>query len=331
MTDGSGDLAVGIDLGGTHVRAAVVDTAGGIRAQARDRVDADRSPASVVERLVGVVHLALQSAGLQIDRLAGVGVGVAGQLRGDSGVVARGPNLGWREVPLGEMLTGRLGRPVRVVNDVDAIAWGEVCHGAARGLRDVLVVFCGTGVGGGLVLAGRPYHGASGAAGEIGHVKVRPEDGAACGCGQRGCLEAYLGGKNLSERLHAEALGDWPRLLELTGGDPAAIHPGLVERLFEQGDPRAAILWQELALMFGDVLANAVSLLNLSAVVLGGTVLTGCPGLHRLARERLALRVPTVAGEVLQILADQLGDRAGMIGAAALVLRERRGSLPCGA
>ena len=315
----TGRLAVGVDLGGTKVRAAVVDPSGDLRASAKERVDQDRRPAAVVETIVACIERVLAEAGSSIPELAGIGVGVAAQMRGESGVVAVAPNLGWREVAFGDMLSSRLGRQVRVINDLDAIAWGETCFGAARGHKNCLVVYCGTGVGGGFVLGGRPYHGSSGVAGEIGHVKVRPEEGGSpCGCGQRGCLEAYLGGKNLSERLRAEAQADWPELMAEAGGDVQAIHPGLVEHLAKRGDERALALWDELAAMLADVLANAVTLLNLSALVLGGTVLYGCPSLHERVRQAIAARVLAVSAEALSVLDDQLGDRAGILGAAVL-------------
>lgn len=310
-------VAVGVDLGGTNVRAAVVDTGGGLRASARAKVGSDHRPRAVVARTAEVVHQALDEAGVPIDRTGGVGVGVAGQVRGDSGVVAQAPNLGWRDVPFGALLAEELGRPVRICNDVEAITWAETRYGAASSHRDVLAVFAGTGVGGGAVVDGRLLRGATGVAVEIGHVKV-VDGGPACGCGGQGCLEAFVGGANLSRRLRREAESDWPALLAAAGGDPAAIHPGLVDDLHRAGDPRAAALLQELAGHFGTVLANAVTLLNPSALVLGGTVLAGCPTLGAWTREVFGQRVLAVAGEAVSVVSASLGDDAGIIGAASL-------------
>jgi glucokinase len=206
---------------------------------------------------------------------------------------------------------------------VEAITWGEARHGAARGHRNVLGVFVGTGVGGGAVLDGRLHRGATGVAVEIGHVKVVPE-GAPCGCGGRGCLEAYLGGRHLAGRLREEAEGDWAALRERAGGDPAAAHPGHLEALAGEGDERAVALLQELGGLFGLVLANAVTLLNPSALVLGGTVLEGCPTLRRFTDEVLRGHVLGVAGDDLQILAAGLGGDAGIIGAASLILEDQK-------
>ncbi len=317
MEPSNQQAAVGVDLGGTHARAAVVTAEGRILTQARARVADDRRPEAVVARIVEVVQEALAQAGLGLEETHGLGVGVAGQVRGASGVVANGPNLGWREVPLADLLEQALGTRPRVVNDLDAIAWGEVRHGAAKGHEEVLVVYAGTGVGGAFVIAGQPHHGANGVAGEIGHVKVRGPEGAACGCGGRGCLEAYLGGKNLSEGLRREAL-TWPDLMEAAGGQLDGLHPGVVEALFVRGDARALAMWRELGEMFGDVLAHAVTLCNPSLLVLGGTVAEGCPELMRLTRERLSQRASSVSLEALSVVAAQLGDDAGVVGAASL-------------
>lgn len=309
--------AIGVDLGGTNVRAAVVDTRGEVLASARTKVGDDHRPTQVIARTVEVVRRALSAAGGAIERSAGVGVGVAGQVRGESGVVAQAPNLGWRDVPFGEMLAEALGSAVRVYNDVEAITWGECRHGAARSHRHVLAVFAGTGVGGGAVVGGRLLRGATGVAVEIGHVKVA-DGGPACGCGGRGCLEAFVGGANLSRRLRERAREDWPALLQAADGDSARIHPGLVEQLLRQGDQHAADLFRELAGHLGTVLANAVTLLNPSALVLGGTVLEGCPTLEAWTREVFDRHVLAVAGEAVAILPAALGGDAGIIGAAAL-------------
>ena len=170
------------------------------------------------------------------------------------------------------------------------------------------------GVGGGLVLGGRLYRGSSGVAAEIGHVKVRA-DGRPCGCGQRGCLEAYLGGANLSAWLEEMVAEGWPAL-EKQAHREGTMHPGLVERLAARGDGRARELWRQLADMFGTVLANAVTLLNPAALVLGGTVLDNCPGLHRLTVQVLRERALAVSSGALEVFAARLGPQAGSIGAA---------------
>jgi glucokinase len=308
--------AVGVDLGGTNLRVGIVDSNGKVQAQLRRRVE-DLAPDRVVALISAGIGEVLKQAALNLEKVSGVGVGAAAQLRGDSGVVAVSPNLGWREVPLGELLSAALGRSVLVVNDVEAITWGEVCFGSARGHKNALGVYVGTGVGGGLVMDGRLIRGATGVAVEIGHVKVRPEDGAPCGCGGSGCLEAYLGGANLTRRLRQEADRDWPAL-----NQKEPIHPGAVEELVADSDPRAIDLFRELSRDFGGVLASAVTLLNPSALILDGAVMQGCPTLRRWSLEVMEAQALGVALQALGVFSGELGDQAGVIGAASLVLSE---------
>lgn len=310
------DLAVGVDLGGTNVRVGIVDPAGKVLEAVRSKVK-DPAPDRVVALISDGIGDVLGQASVSLDEMAGVGVGAAAQLRGDTGVVAVSPNLGWREVPLGKMLAAALGRSVLVVNDVEAITWAEVNFGPARGHKNALGVFVGTGVGGGLVMDGRLIRGATGVAVEIGHVKVRDEGGQPCGCGGRGCIEAYLGGANLTRRLQREADLDWPALLK-----KAPIHPGLIEELVVDSDPRAVGLFRELSRDFGGVLAAAVTLLNPSALILGGTVMQGCPTLFRWSVEVMKSQALGVAVEALSVFSGGLGVEAGVIGAATLVLSE---------
>jgi glucokinase len=315
--------AVGVDLGGSNVRAAVIDQNGKILSVFRANLGQNNLPETVVTVVTDAINRVLHAASLSIDQPLGVGIGIAAQLSDNRGTVAVSPNLGWRNVAFGDLMSAALGRQVSVVNDVDAIAWGEVTHGAAVGHLDVLTVFVGTGVGGGLVLNGRLYGGSSGVPAEIGHVKVRLP-GAECGCGGQGCLEAYLGGVNLSRRLRKAAQTDWPALHQKIAGDLDQIHPGLVEELLMEADPRAGDLFEELSEMFGLVLANAVTLLNPAALVLGGTVLQGCPTLLELSKEVLHNRSLDAANKALKIYSAKLGNDAGIIGAGSLVMASGR-------
>jgi glucokinase len=311
-------LAVGADIGGTNIRVALVDKSGRVRSHWRERIGEQRTPGQVAQLLARGALEVCRRAGVRINQTAGVAAGLAAQLYGTKGWVAVAPNLGWREVDFGTAASAALGRRVQILNDLDAIALGESAFGAARAKREVLVVFAGTGIGAGLVLGGRLQRGAGSLAGEIGHVKVRP-GGRLCGCGQRGCLEAYLGGANLSARLRRRARRDWPELLRASGALDE-INPGTVEKLFRRGDPRAAALWRELAGMLGLVLANAITLLNPRALVVGGTVLRGCPALWHLSRQVLEEQVLAASRRDLEIVPARLGDMAGVKGAAAFLL-----------
>ncbi|HSP77844.1 MAG TPA: ROK family protein [Myxococcaceae bacterium] len=305
---------LGIDLGGTFARAAVVDEQGRILSVSKTAL-AERSPTAVVEAIAQAAAAAVEAAGVVVEAC---GVGAAGQIHGDTGVLAVGPNLGWRNVPLGAMLRTRLGYRIRVVNDLSAAAWGELHAGAGRGAQDTFTVFVGSGVGSAIIAGGRLVSGAGGVAGELGHIKVVP-NGRRCGCGELGCLEAYVGGHNLiAQTRELLATGHSAVLTELTGGDPARVTPVTLEQAAEAGDPEAREVYERAGLMLALAVANQVTVLNPARLILGGGVLTHCPGLRRRVLEGVQAYSSTTAREGLLITEAELGDNSGLIGAGLL-------------
>jgi glucokinase len=305
---------LGIDLGGTFARAAVVDGQGQVLAAAKMALS-ERSPAAVVESIAQAAAEAVRSAGAPVERAC---VGAAGQIHRDSGILAVGPNLGWRNVPLGTMLQARLGFPVRLVNDLSAAAWGELHAGAGRGAQDILVCFVGSGVGSAVISNAHLVCGAGGVAGELGHVKMVP-GGRLCGCGELGCLEAYAGGHNLiSQTRELMATGRSNILLELTGGEPARITPVTLERAVELGDPEAVEVYERASNFLALAVANMVTLLNPARLILGGGVLRHCPGMRLRLVEGVQTYSSQTSREGLLIADAELGDDSGLIGAALL-------------
>jgi len=316
-------LALGVDLGGTNARAAVVDVDTGEIVAAHKEPLRDRAPAMVVETIRHALVEAASAASLELGSAGSIGVGVAGQCLGASGVVLNAPNLGWRDVAFGELLRAAVGVPVRIANDLSVAAWGEKRFGAARGIDDVALVFVGSGVGAGLILGGRLYEGAQGVAGEFGHLKVRPIRPEAlpraCGCGQRGCLEAYTSGMNIAARVREEiAAGAETSILALAGNDPGRVSAAIVEEAWRAGDPYARALWDEVSELLGTATANLVTLLNPARLILGGGVLLGCPALVDLVRARFEAAVSRSAMKGLTVEHAWLGDDAGVVGAAVL-------------
>ena len=316
-------LAIGIDLGGTNIRAALVDTlprsivVPDLRAERKRKLpatDPDTVVSVIAEEVAAIVAEAPEAAHVP------VGIGIAGMLRGDTGIVDNSPNLGWRNVDFLGMLRARApGHRFELANDVNAITFGEYSYGAGRGARDILGVFVGTGIGGGIVSGGVLVKGASHIAGEIGHTKVVWDASARpCGCGLRGCIEAYLGGKNLARRAREEVgAGASPQTLAFAGGLDG-LHGGHIDQAARAGDPWAVAIWDEIALLFGAVLANAVTLLNPGRGIVGGSVVWGTPDLMRrsLAQYERIVNVPS--GAACIIVQSQLGDTAGILGTAAL-------------
>ncbi len=312
-------LAIGVDLGGSNLRLAVVRAAdGAIVARHREPVGEPRDPATIVRRLVEVIARVRADAGVPDAAIIPVGVGLAAMLRDTAGTVANSPHLRWRDVPFGRQLAAALGprAPVGVYNDANAIAWGERTHGAARGLADVLLVFVGTGIGAGVIAGGRLVEGASSCAGELGHAKVAwGPDAAPCACGSRGCVEAYVGGSYVQARARRE-LAAAARSIDGLALD--AITPGDVDRAAAAGDAWALGLWAELAPLLGVALANAIAVLNPARLVLGGGMLGRTPVLRAQVIAALYALAPAAALEPLTIVDAALGDDAGLVGAALL-------------
>ena len=308
---------IGIDLGGSNLRvASLAPDSATLLDQHKEAVGEPRDPDTIVARIAALV-----------DELAGgatavpVGIGIAAMLRDRRGTVANSPHLRWRDVPFGELLAKRLGArfSVGVYNDVNAIVYGEHVFGAAKGFRDVLGVYVGTGIGGGLIVNGALVEGATNCAGEIGHVKVRWDDDAApCACGQRGCVEAYVGGSYVAKRIAAElAAGAATSTIEIAGGIDH-VTPSHVDQAAAEGDPWALSIWEELAPLLAIALGNAIALLDPERLVLGGGLLGRTPTLYEQVVTMLPLVAPVASMEPLSIAPAVLGDDAGIVGAAAL-------------
>ncbi|MFT3692633.1 MAG: ROK family protein [Kofleriaceae bacterium] len=290
---------IGIDLGGSNLRAAFFAGDQKVR-EHRSPVGDDRSPAAIVERVARVIEE------LSDGTPCTAGIGIAALLRDRRGSVASSPHLGWRDVAFGELVATRLpAYKLGIYNDVNAVIWGEVTAGAARGCHDVLGVYVGTGIGGGIVANGRLVEGATNTAGEIGHTKiVFTDDAAPCQCGQRGCLEAYCGGRYVWDRVRA-VFGDH-------------VTPDECDRRATDGDPKALALWEPIATMLGASLANAAAILNPQMIVLGGGLLSRCPLLFELVEAAIDIAAPTAISENLLVRSAELGDDAGIVGAAHL-------------
>lgn len=306
---------LGVDLGGTNFRIASFGA--GIVPQAihKEEVGEPRDPETIALRL------ATAAARLAPSGPVTLGVGIAAMLRDRRGTVALSPHLRWRDVAFGDLLVARLGErfTVGIYNDVNAIVWGEAVGGAARGCRDVLGVYVGTGIGGGVIAGGQLVEGVSNCAGEIGHTKVRWDDDAApCACGQRGCIEAYIGGSYVAKRITAElTAGAVSSAVQLAGG-AEHVTPGHVDQAAGEGDEWALALWSELAPLLAVSLANALAVLNSERLVLGGGLLGRTPVLYDLVETALIVATPVAIGERLSVVRAELGDDAGLVGAAAL-------------
>ena len=314
MATNERQFAIGLDLGGTNARAAAVDAVGRILAVHKQPLTG-RSPEAAAEALATCATEVLVGPGRDATGCLGVGVGIAGQIDAATGRVLVAPNLGWRDVDFGAILSAKLGRPVKVANDLAVAALGEASAGAARGFADAILIFVGSGIGSGLIFDGRIYRGARGIAGELGHTKVHP-GGRLCGCGEHGCLEAYAGGVNLG--LRAAELIHAGRKSSLVF--PEGLHPtmSMIELAANAGDALSRELREEASELVGVAAANLVTELNPSVLILGGGVLLGSPTMRARVEEIVRANAGRAALAQLVIVDPALGDDAGVIGGAFL-------------
>jgi len=309
-------LAVGVDLGGTKIQAAVVDSGGRVVASHRQDTDVEGGPSKAVDDIVRCIRACVAD----LSEIRTVGVGVAGQVDAAAGVVRSAPNLKWTDFPLGERLEQALGVPVVVENDVRAIMWGVWRHGAGLGIDDLIVMFVGTGVGGGIVSGGQLITGDRGMAGELGHMTV-VSGGRRCTCGHNGCIEAYVGGWAIAERAR-EAIQADPEagreVRERVGqGDFSA---RTVSEAAAAGDRLAIDLLAETGRYLGDAMVGLVHVFNPRRIVLGGGVIDGNPSLVTAVESAVRTGAIPVYSERLEVHRSELGAEAGVIGSASLAL-----------
>jgi len=308
-------LLVGIDLGGTNCRGALVEADGRVVARRRmeTRIEAGRE--DFLARFFALVSDLLAEGQRQGRAVATIGIGAPGVVDG-SGRIVVSPNLHpLDDCPLQDAVARYCRLPVQVLNDANAAAWGEFRCGAGQAFSSFLMLTLGTGIGGGLILAGRLWQGADGAAGEVGHLVVEP-DGRPCGCGRRGCLEQYAaaGGvlMNLKAALAAGAASSFSALA------PESLTAERIATAAREGDPAAAKALEEAGRRLGRVLGEIVNLLNPDGVVIGGGLAASLDLLLPALEAELRARAFPLAAERCRVVPGQLGDDAGMVGAALI-------------
>jgi len=321
-----------MDLGGTMVRAGVLDVEGTLLAVDQDEIEARRGPRAGLERMVGVVNKVLQASasnGEPAPYLRGIGLGATGPVDPLRGIINNPFTLPtWVQVPIVSWLAERFGVPVILENDADSAALGEYWKGAGQGVKRLYAVTVGTGIGTALVLDGTIYRGLGGGHPEGGHQILDPA-GPACYCGAFGCWESLASGTAIAGAARRVLTGSpsspgepGERLLVLAGGDPAQVTARLVANAAQAGDPLASEIIAEAARYMGLGMVNVVMLFLPEVVVLSGGVMKSAglflPAIETALRQHSAM----VATSLPRILPAQLGDLAGLYGAGYMVWRK---------
>ena len=303
----SAGVAVGIDFDHSHVRVAIADLAHTVLAEAEEPLDVDHEAAQGIGLAGTLVRRLLDEVGVGAERVTGVGMGMPGPLRRDTGEVGDSAILpGWIGSRPEELMRAELGLAVRVENDANLGALAEIVWGAGRGCSDVLYVKVATGVGAGLVLQGRLYHGAAGTAGEIGHMTI-DEAGPVCRCGNRGCLEAFAGAEAVLEPLRRRH-GPELTLREVVGRA-------------HEGDLGCTRVIADAGRALGLAVAGVCNLLAPERVIVGGELAQAGEVLLEPVRA-MVRRSAIAATRAVPVMPGVLGERAEVLGAVALVLRE---------
>lgn len=318
------NVVVGVDLGGTNIVVGTV-AADGARITGLEvrRTPATEGPETVVQRIGEMVDASLAKARDEWGELEilGIGMGSPGPIDTQSGVVRISPNLGWRDTPLRDMVATRLGLPTTLDNDASCAILGEWWQGAARGTSILIGLTVGTGIGGGIILDGEIFHGASDVAGEFGHMTI-DSTGRRCKCGNYGCLEAYASGPAIAARaIEGIEVGAETTLSRYVDGDLTRITAQIVYQAANDGDELALEVVRDTARFLGAGIASLVNIFNPELVVLCGGVTAAGERLFRPIRQEMMRRAFRPAAEACRIVPGTLSGTAGVFGAVAVFLR----------
>ena len=319
----SKEYLVGVDLGGTKILAGVFNAKLELKGTTKLSTKADRGVDAVIERIARCVKEALDECDLNLSQLRGIGIGAPGAVDTETGRVIFAPNLpGWKDVPLKKSLEKLLDVPVFLGNDCNVCTLGVFDQEYKAKPRDLIGIFIGTGIGGGLILNGDLYHGHNLTAGEIGHMVIEV-NGPKCGCGNRGCFEALASRTAIFREIQAAVKdGQETLLTDMLGKDLSDMRSGDLRKAIRRGDKLATKVVEAAAEFAGIGVANLINVLNPEIVVIGGGVIEALademmPTLIKAAKEHVM--TGTMSG--IEIKASKLGDNAGITGAAVLARR----------
>ncbi len=314
-------VVVGVDLGGTNVKTAVVSREGKLLAKDSRPTDAEKGLDTVLAKMVEGVDAALAEAGLDRSNMLAVGVGAPGPMNWQTGVVYSPPNLpGWKDVPLADLMGERLGVPVFVDNDANVACYGEFWSGAGQGVESMVLLTLGTGVGGGMVVLGQLLRGIDGTAAEIGHLCVE-RGGRQCNCGAKGCLEAYASVTGMV-RTATQGIEDGKEtiLKEMCGGNLENLTGKMISDAIGKGDAYARWVMEETGRWLGTGVGSLINLLNPEKVVFAGGMIAAGEVLFKPIREMALAQTFDVPGKRAEIITAGLGSDAGVIGSAGCAL-----------
>ncbi len=306
-------MRIGIDIGGTKILAGLVDESGQVTFKKKIPTEKEKGYTGVRGNIAGLIKTIIKESNIEIER---VGIACAGQIDKTTKNILFSPNLDWHNAPLKDDIEKMCGIYTHIENDVNAATYGEWKFGLKEVPQDVIGVFIGTGIGGGIIIDRKIYRGFSLVGGEVGHIIVNPY-GYKCHCGNTGCFEAYCGGSYTIERARTEIEeGYRGKVWDIIEGNISSLHTGHIEEAYLLGDILCRKIWREVIEYTGTALASLVNLLNPEVIILGGGVVYGSKYFIEDVRAIMEKRTMQASLAGLKIKKAQLGEDAGIVGAA---------------
>jgi glucokinase len=312
-----------IDLGGTKIFAAIISNKGQVVAREYCLTLADEGPEAVINRIFSAIDHLLSQRNINPSQLDSISIAAAGAIDFDKGLVTSSPHLpGWHDVPLRDIVKEKYKVNTFLINEANAAALGEHYLGVGQGVDNLILLTVGTGIGGGIIINGRLYSGASGSAGEVGHITV-DVNGPRCSCGNTGCLEALVSGTAVAkEAIKRIRQGERSSLTEIVEGKIENITAEKVSIAAQGGDSLAAELILKAATYLGVGIANLVNIFNPEMIIIGGGIAKMGDLLLNPARQVVRERAFQLSAQAVQIVPAQLGDDAGVLGAAVFAFQQ---------
>ncbi len=310
---------IGVDIGGTNIKIALVDFEGKIVYSNTTPTRAELGYEAGVNSIKQAIRDLMTETNASQETIEAIGFGLPGQIDYKEGIVKNLPNIpGWVNIPLAHMIEEEFSIPTRLDNDVRCAALGELNFGAGQGCENLICITVGTGIGSGIVLNGKLVRGASNAAGEIGHIKLSIDDGPLCGCGDYGCFEAYASGPSIVTMAKEYISGGKSAKYKEMASD-GIITPYIVAQAALQGDAVSIQIFKQIGKIIGVGLASVVNLLNPEKIIIGGGVADAGEILLEPIRKTILDRAMPIQGSTVKVVPAQLANTAGVIGASLLI------------
>jgi len=313
--------AIGIDIGGTYIKAGLTDESGKVLKKQQFPTMAEKgSREAVLAQIEKAIEFALE--GLN-EKPAGIGIGTPG-IVDNEGVVFEAPNIpGWHNLPLRQIFSEKYKIPVVVENDVNSITWGEFLYGAGKGYNTIICITLGTGVGGGIVKDGKLLRGSKYSALEIGHIPIDYK-GPQCKCGNYGCIERFVGRDYIVERA-VKAIKDGKKTLiyELLEGKLEEITPKVISQAYKKGDKVATEIWIDVGICLGALFSGLVNLLNPEAIIIGGGISKNVEIMFETIEKTIKERAMKILANNVKVVPSTLGSDAGIVSAGALLFQSK--------